>query len=204
MDTVRNVEWATSTCTLSFNTFGRLIKCRLPLSPCAASTQPFLTPKELWMNAFLSQESGQKEQTAQTSMLCAGHMTDPCWPLLMTLAKCTCSPSPAVSQGSVMFARTETQKISVRVLIFPSRCRHVDHRHAQSRGSVLMKAMNTTSTCVMWIISAWCLFCAARLLFNKVKCWVPTVNWSLTQLAVQKGWIPSSQMFGWALQGILL
>lgn len=29
MDTVRNVEWATSTCTLSFNTFGRLIKRRL-------------------------------------------------------------------------------------------------------------------------------------------------------------------------------
>lgn len=26
MDTVRNLEWATSTCTLSFNTFGRLIK----------------------------------------------------------------------------------------------------------------------------------------------------------------------------------
>lgn len=62
---------------------------------------------------FLSQESGQKEQTVPTSMPCAGHMTDPCWPLLMTLAKCTCSPSPAVSQGSVMFAHTETQKISV-------------------------------------------------------------------------------------------
>lgn len=26
MDTVRNLEWATYTCTLSFNTFGRLIK----------------------------------------------------------------------------------------------------------------------------------------------------------------------------------
>lgn len=48
-----------------------------------------------------TQEFGQMEQTAQTSTPCAGHMTDPCWPLLMTLAKCTCSPSPALSQGSV-------------------------------------------------------------------------------------------------------
>lgn len=29
MDTMRNLEWATSTCTLSFNTFGRSMKCSL-------------------------------------------------------------------------------------------------------------------------------------------------------------------------------
>lgn len=108
MDTVRNVEWATSTCTLSFNTFGGLMERRLPLSPCAASTSPFLTQTQFWLIALplLSQESGQKEQTAQTSMPCAGHMAAPCWPLLMTLAKCTCFPSPAAIQGSVMFAHT--------------------------------------------------------------------------------------------------
>lgn len=70
--------------------------------------------------------------------------------------------------------------------------------------AALMKAANTTSTCIKWIISVRCLFCTARLLFNKEKCWVQTANWSLTQLAAQTGWISSSQMFGWELQGILL
>lgn len=157
-----------------------------------------------WMLFFFPQESGQMEQTVQTSMPCAGHMTGPCWPPLMTLAKCTCSPSPAVSQGSVMFAHTQTQKIGVRVFwVFHSRCRHVDRFHTQS-WAALTKAGNTTSTCIKWIISVRCLFCTARLLFNKEKCWVQTANWSLTQLAAQTGWISSSQMFGWELQGILL
>lgn len=52
-----------------------------------------------------------------------------------------------------------------------------------SRGAALTKAGNTTSTCIEWIISVRCLFCNARLLFNKEKCWVQTANWSLTQLA---------------------
>lgn len=56
----------------------------------------------------VSQEFGQMEQTAPTSTPCAGHMTDPCWPLLMTLAKCTCSPSPRLNQGSVAFARSRS------------------------------------------------------------------------------------------------
>lgn len=29
MDTVRNLDWATSTCTLSFNTFGRSLRNKL-------------------------------------------------------------------------------------------------------------------------------------------------------------------------------
>lgn len=67
---------------------------------------------------FLSKEFGRMEQTAQTLMLCAGHMTDPCWPLPMTLAKCTCSPTPALNQGSVMFTCTETRHISFSVHVF--------------------------------------------------------------------------------------
>lgn len=63
---------------------------------------------------------------------------------------------------------------------------------AEQQMSVLMKATHNkrlTSTCLMWTISARCLFCAARLLFNKLKCWVQTTRW--IQLAVQAGWIPS-------------
>lgn len=62
------------------------------------------------------------EQTAQTSTPRAGHMTDPCWPLLMTLAKCTCSPSPALIQGSVML-HTHSYTASVPT------CLHVDSAH---------------------------------------------------------------------------
>lgn len=65
-----------------------------------------------------SQECGQMEQTAQTSTPCAGHMTAPCWPLPMTLAKCTCSPSPALNQGSVVFTRGSTQHITVCLDVF--------------------------------------------------------------------------------------
>lgn len=67
---------------------------------------------------FLSKESGRMEQTAQTLMPCAGHMTDPCWPLLMTLEKYTCSRTPALNQGSVMFTCTQTQRISISVHLF--------------------------------------------------------------------------------------
>lgn len=76
------------------------------------------------------------EQTVQTSMPCAGHMTGPCWPPLMTLAKCTCSPSPAVSQGSVVFAHTQTQKIGCREFLSfffsTAAAAHVDQFHTQS------------------------------------------------------------------------
>lgn len=66
----------------------------------------------------LPQEFGQTEQTAQTLMLCAGHMTDPCWPLLMTLEKCTCSPTPALNQGSVVFTHRCTVFLSFILLLY--------------------------------------------------------------------------------------
>lgn len=67
---------------------------------------------------FLSQEFGQTEQTAQTLMLCAGHMTDPCWRLLMTLEKCTCSPTPALNQGSVGFSHRHAASVFLSFLSF--------------------------------------------------------------------------------------
>lgn len=86
------------------------------------------------------QESGQMEQMAQTSMLRAGHMMDPCWPLLMTLAKCTCSPSPALNQGSVMLTHSDKHKAHQRrglrvcmlVLKFVPLRRHADFQHCQN------------------------------------------------------------------------
>lgn len=68
----------------------------------------FLCGRSFFFLSFcVLQESGQMEQMAQTSMPRAGHMMDPCWPLLMTLAKCTCSPSPALNQGSVMLTHSD-------------------------------------------------------------------------------------------------
>lgn len=82
-----------------------------PFTNCVYS--PSLSPA-LSLSLCLSQEYGQMEQTAQTSTPCAGHMTDPCWPLPMTLAKCTCSPSPPLNQGSVRFTHYEC--VSVHTL----------------------------------------------------------------------------------------
>lgn len=85
-------------------------------------TLPLALSFWVFLSFCVLQESGQMEQMAQTSMLRAGHMMDPCWPLLMTLAKCTCSPSPALNQGSVMLTHSDK------------------HKAHQSRGSVFLYA----------------------------------------------------------------
>lgn len=208
MDAVRDVEWATSTCTLSFTTFGRWILKRLfPFSSRAASTSPFFQQNFLdkcfssflrnlarWSRRYRHQcrvqvtwrvPAGLRWWLWQSALVLL--------PLLSAKGQ-SCSLTPRLRRSVSEFL-SFSQPLQTR-WPFP---------HPElSRGAALTKAGNTTSTCIKWIISVRCLFCTARLLFNKEKCWVQTANWSLTQLVAQTGWISSSQMFGWELQGILL
>lgn len=101
----------------------------------------FLCGRSFFFLSFcVLQESGQMEQMAQTSMLRAGHMMDPCCPVLMTLAKCTCSPSPALNQGSVMLTHSDKHKahqsrglrVCMLVLKFVPLRRHADFQHCQN------------------------------------------------------------------------
>lgn len=139
----------------------------------------------VFLSFCVLQESGQMEQMAQTSMLCAGHMMDPCWPLLMTLAKCTCSPSPALNQGSVMLTHSDKHKAhqsrGLRVCKFVPLPRHADFQHCQNYAAMVFVSqlhcdyvlMNTgkpnessaeitLSRPVMCTMCASCLYCAHK------------------------------------------
>lgn len=53
----------------------------------------------VFFSPFVSQEFGRNQPTARTSTPRAARTLPLCWPLPMTLAKCTCSPSPVLNQG---------------------------------------------------------------------------------------------------------
>jgi len=103
-DAVRNLEWATSTCVLGFNVFGKSHhthkrKEKKIIFHLFSSSCPFLFYLWYFVALFDFKGSGQRVLMAQTLTLYADHMTITSLPQLMILAKCTCSLTPVPSQG---------------------------------------------------------------------------------------------------------
>lgn len=100
VETTRDIEWATNTCTLGFQVFG---KPGLPPLPPSLSSAVFLMfivhPTDVWPLSSAPQACGPTAPTAPTSTASAGATTRTSWLLETTLGRSICSRTPAHSSG---------------------------------------------------------------------------------------------------------